>query len=50
VRGRVDGGLVRLHLDDRAADAVDEQGRSDQVRGDLVDAPRKELPPELQKS
>ena len=35
--------VVRLHLDDPAADTVDEQGHSDQVRSNLVDAPREEV-------
>ena len=30
--------VVCLDLDDRAADAVDQQGRADQVRRDVVDA------------
>jgi hypothetical protein len=41
------GRVVCLDLDDRAADAVDEQRRADQVRGDLVDAPVEEVAAEL---
>jgi hypothetical protein len=42
VRRRIFG-VVRLDLDDRAADPVDEQGRTDQIGRDLVDATGKEL-------
>ena len=41
-------GVVGLDLDDRAADAVDEQCRADQGGRDLVDAAREELPSEGQ--
>jgi hypothetical protein len=36
-------GVVRLDLDDRAADTVDKQRGADQLRRDLVDAAGEEL-------
>jgi hypothetical protein len=39
--------VVRLHFDDRAPDAVDEERHADQVRGDLVNGAREEVPIEL---
>ena len=38
--------VVRLHLDDPAADTVDEQRRSDQFGSNLMDAPREEVTPQ----
>ena len=37
MRGRI-GVMVRLDLDNDAADAVDQEGRADQIGGDLMDA------------
>jgi hypothetical protein len=49
VRGRVVG-VVGLHLDDPAADAVDEERDADQVGRDLVDAAGEEVRPDAQRS
>ena len=46
VPGRVVG-VVGLDLDDATADAVDEQRAADQLRRDLVHAPREELAREV---
>jgi hypothetical protein len=45
VAGRVFA-FVGLGLDDRAADAVEEEPAADQVRGDVVDAPVEEISPQ----
>jgi len=39
--------VVGLDLDDPAAHAVDEERRADQLRRDVVDAAREEVPAQL---
>jgi hypothetical protein len=41
---------IGLHLDDSAADPIDEQRHADELRCDLVDAACEEVDRELQKS